>query len=226
MGDQAVIEKKEVFVRMLLRWWEKNKRDFPWRHTKNPYEVLVAEMLLRKTTAQQVEKIYSAFLSRYPNPKTLAEADEDELRKILRPLGMEHTRAKLLKKFGEVVEEKYGGHIPSDCAALLKLPCVGMYAANAVLSLVYSKDVPMVDTNFIRIVERVFGFKSRKARARCDKELWEFAQKLVPKGASREFNLAVLDLAAAVCTAGTPQCSKCPLTAVCAYFKNVKDTHS
>ncbi|WP_054644757.1 HhH-GPD family protein [Thermoanaerobacter thermocopriae] len=134
MADWTSEEKKEAFVDQLLKWWDRNKRDFPWRHTKNPYDVLIAEMLLRKTTAQQVEKIYNDFLNRYPNSKALAEADENELKKMLRPLGMEHARAKLLKRFGAVVEEEYGGVIPSDYAVLLKLPGVGMYATNSVLS--------------------------------------------------------------------------------------------
>lgn len=212
-------EKEQVFACMLLEWWGKNKRNFPWRCTRNPYEVLVAEMLLRKTTAKQVEKVYNTFISRYPDAKSLAEAQEDELRSFLKPLGFEHVRAKILKKFGLMVESIYGGHIPAEQKELLRLPGVGMYAANAVLSLVYSKDVPMMDTNFIRVIQRVFGINSSKKRARCDNLLWNSAKRLIPPGTGREFNLAVLDFAALVCTAKNPKCGECFAKNICDYFK-------
>jgi A/G-specific adenine glycosylase len=217
---QKMHSKKGLFADLLLKWWRKNKRDFPWRHTKDPYSVLVAEMLLRKTTAQQVERLYSSFLAMYPNPKMLAEADKKNLEILLRPLGMERKRAELFKKFGLAVEEKHNGKIPSELCGLLKLPGVGMYAANAVLSFSYSKDVPLLDTNFIRVVQRVFGVKSQKPRPREDKKMWSFAQSLIPPGNSRNFNLAVLDFAALMCKARKPKCESCPIKVVCSYYKN------
>lgn len=214
-------DKKNLFINLLLKWWAKNRRDFPWRFTKDPYSILIAEMLLRKTTAKQVEKIYPRFLVKYPNPHSLSVADKRELEELLKPLGMEHTRAEMFKKFGLTVEEKYGGQIPSNPEELLKLPGVGMYATNAVLSFAYSKDVPLVDTNFIRIIHRVFGIKSQKSRARNDKKLWKFAQSLIPEGNSKNFNLAILDFAAIVCRAKAPKCHVCPIKNenICSYFK-------
>jgi len=216
---QKLYNDKELFSKLILEWWHKHKRDYPWRCTDDPYFILIAEMLLRKTTAQQVEKIYNTFLSKYPSPEILAEADEDYLKELLRPLGMEHKRAELLKKFGLTVKEVYNGEIPSEIEELLKLPGVGMYAANAVLSFVYSKDLPLLDTNFIRVIQRVFGIKSEKTRARDDKKLWEFAQKLIPPGDSKHFNLAVLDFAALVCRAKNPKCNLCVMKEICNYYK-------
>ncbi len=213
---------KRIFVKLLLEWWEENKRDFPWRHTEDPYEILIAEMLLRKTTARQVEKIYNDFLAKYPDPRTLAEADVNELKDILRPLGMEHKRAELFRKFGSVVKRIYNGEIPCKLQDLLKLPGVGMYAANAVLSFAHSKDAPLLDTNFIRVIQRIFGIKSEKSRARDDGKLWEFAQKLIPPGMSKTFNLAVLDFAALVCRAKKPKCDVCPMKNICNYYKTTK----
>ena len=187
-------DKRGLITRIFLEWWNKHKRDFPWRYTKDPYSILIAEMLLRKTTAKQVEKIYDEFLAKYPNPKSIAEADKNELKEMLKPLGMEHKRAELFKKLGTSVEEKHNGQIPLELEELLKLPGVGMYAANAVLSFACSKDVPLLDTNFIRVIQRVFGIKSEKSRARDDRKLWEFAKTLIPSGSSKNFNLAVLDL--------------------------------
>jgi A/G-specific adenine glycosylase len=210
---------RKAFSKRLLTWWHKNKRDFPWRRTNDPYSVLIAEMLLRKTTAQQVNGLYEALISKYPDVQSLSEADEDELRDMIKRLGMEHKRAKLLKEVSSVILENYKGVIPSAQKELLQLPGIGLYAANAVLSFSHAQDVPMVDTNFVRVVERVFGFKSSRTRARDDKQIWEFAERLVPKGRSKEFNLAVIDFAASVCGARVPKCEVCPLTSVCVFFK-------
>jgi len=212
-------DKKDQFIKLLLDWWKDNKRDFPWRHTEDPYSILIAEMLLRKTTAKQVEKIYDQFLTIYPAPNSLADADKNELKKLLEPLGMEHKRAELFKTFGLYVKEKYGGKVPLEPEELLKLPGIGMYATNAVLSFACSKDVPLLDTNFIRVVYRVFGIKSKKLRARDDEKMWEFAKTLIPKGNSKSFNLAVLDFAALVCRAKKPKCSECPIRDICFYYK-------
>lgn len=212
-------DSRKIFSKRLLTWWKNNKRDFPWRHTNDPYAVLIAEMLLRKTTALQVDGLYRALIGKYPDVKSLSEADENELRDMIKPLGMEHKRAKLLKKVSNVIIESYKGVIPSAQKELLQLPGIGPYAANAVLSFSHTQNVPMVDTNFVRLIERVFGFKSSRVRARDDKQIWEFAETLVPKGRSKEFNLAVIDFAASVCGARVPKCEVCPLTSVCVFFK-------
>lgn len=219
MAKQYHSKSKIIIGNLLLEWWKKNKRHFPWRYRKQPYPVLVAEMLLRKTTAKQVEKMYNSFLKKYPTPKALSEADENELKRILKPLGMEHHRTRLFIKFGRTVIEDYNEKIPSSDKELLKLPGVGLYATNAVLSFSHNKNVPIVDTNFIRVIKRVFDLKSSKARARNDKSIWDFASELIPEGKSREFNLAVLDFAATVCKPQNPACSTCSLVSICAFQK-------
>jgi len=210
---------KRTFSRRLLTWWKKNKRDFAWRHTNNPYSVLIAEMLLRKTTALQVDGLYKALIVKYPDAKSLSEADENELRDMIKPLGMEHKRAKLLKEVSNAIVEHYKGTIPSTQKELLQLPGIGQYAANAVLSFSHTQNVPMVDTNFVRLMERVFSFKSSRQRARDDRQIWGFAETLVPKGKGKQFNLAVIDFAASICRARIPKCDICPLTSICAFFK-------
>jgi len=204
------------FSQRLLEWWETNKRDYPWRRTQRPYEILIAEMLLRKTTAKQVENIYERFLKKYPNPLALSKARESALSKLLRPLGMEHRRAVIFIKFAKAVLKDHRGKIPSELKDLLKLPGVGMYAANAVLSFTYKQNVPIVDTNFIRVVERIFNLRSSKSRARNDKVIWDFARTLIPNGKSREFNLAVLDFAASICRSRSPSCDACQFSGICA----------
>ncbi len=211
----ALKPKFRDFAEKLLEWWERNKRIFPWLLTNDPYKILVAELLLRKTTAGQVAKMYNEFLSKYPHPASLAEADEDELAEVLKPLGMYRVRAKLFKKLGNILVVRYGGHIPSSKSELMKLPGVKEYVANAVLCFAYNKDLPLVDTNAIRVAQRVFGVKSSRKRARNDPKIWRFMAELLPKGRAKEFNWAVIDFASLICTARKPNCTACPLASLC-----------
>lgn len=209
---------KKEFATLLLEWWLQHKANYPWRKTRNPYSILVAELLLRKTTVKQVEKIYDYFLDAYPTPKELSRATEKELKHLLTPLGMEHTRAKLFKKLAESIV-KDNGNVPSTEEELTALPGVGRYSANAVLCMAYGKDVPMVDTNAVRVIQRVFSFKSSKKRAKDDKRLWDFVKDLIPKNESKEFNLAVIDFAHILCSSGNPICCSCPLRRICDFGK-------
>ncbi|MEM2057665.1 MAG: hypothetical protein QXO76_05400 [Thermoproteota archaeon] len=208
---------KEKFADLLLEWWKLNKRDFPWRRTNNPYVILVSEMLLRKTTAKQVNAIFEKFFTKFPNIKMLAEADEEEIEELIKPLGMEHKRAVLLKKLANELLKNHGGAIPASQDDLLKLPGVGRYSANAVLCFAYGKDAPLVDVNAIRVFQRVFSVKSQKRRIKDDTTFWEFVAETIPKGKAREFNLAIIDFAHEVCKPKKPKCAICPLRVICMF---------
>jgi len=208
---------KEKFADLLLEWWKLNKRDFPWRRTNNPYVILVSEMLLRKTTAKQVNAIFEKFFTKFPNVKMLAEADEEEIEELIKPLGMEHKRAVLLKKLANELLKNHGGAIPASQDDLLKLPGVGRYSANAVLCFAYGKDAPLVDVNAIRVFQRVFSVKSQKRRIKDDTTFWEFVAETIPKGKAREFNLAIIDFAHEVCRPKKPKCAICPLCVICIF---------
>ena len=145
------------FSERLLNWWGVNKRNFPWRETNDPYELLSAELLLRKTTAKQVLNIYPKFVSKYPTPSKLAGADESQLRKLITPLGIENRRADLLRNFATYIVIEYDGEIPKNKKRIMRIPGVGEYSANAVLCFIYEKELPVVDTNYIRIMDRFFG---------------------------------------------------------------------
>jgi len=183
----------------------------------------MAELLLRKTTAKQVQQIYLKVINQYPSPYVLSKASHSVLREIIRPLGMENTRTELLIKLGKELVEKYGGALPNDFKKLTTLPGVGQYAASAVLSFSFGCDVAVVDTNVIRILQRFFNIKSAKARAREDPSIRTFANELVPTNKSKVFNYAVLDFGAEICTALKPKCSLCPLTAFCIFFNKVEN---
>lgn len=220
IDEQARIDS---FVKRILEWYKNNNRDYLfWRRTNNPYYVLVAEMMLQKTTVKQVQNVVEKFLDRFPTPKDLANASIEEIRKLITPLGMEHKRAVRYKKWAEIVVEKYGGQVPNSENELISLPGVGQYMANSVLCLAFGKQAPLVDTNIVRILKRFFNIKSNKARARTDEKFWEFVRRITPLGKSRDMNLALLDHGALVCTAKNPKCPICPVNEMCIAYKEEK----
>lgn len=210
-------EKVESFVRALLTWAKNNTRDFPWRRTKDAYRILVAEIMLQRTRAEQVVPVYERFVEKYPDPHSLSKAPVSELRSEILSLGLEK-RAHGLKKLAEQLVEEYMGEIPNSRDKLVKLHWIGNYIANAILCHSFGVDVPTVDANFARVLVRVFSLKS-KHPAQKDKRIWAFAQSLMPlvKGSARVLNLAILDLASKICTPKKPSCRICPLESVCDY---------
>jgi A/G-specific adenine glycosylase len=212
-------EKRQLFGYNLLLWRQKNNPDsiFPWRNTDDPYEILVTECLLKKTNRTQVANIWAQFVEHFPDVYSLKKSDKRSLKKIIKPLGMMNIRADMLKNLAQKIIENYNGEIPETKEELLKLPGVGSYVANAVLSFAFNKDVSMIDTNIMRVLHRVFSLNSEMARARSDKKIWEFAENLPPTGTGRNFNLAILDFAGMVCKSKNPKCKECIMNKMCDY---------
>jgi A/G-specific adenine glycosylase len=216
-------EKADTFVRKLLIWNKTSNRNYLlWRRTKDPYTILVAEMMLQKTTVKQVEGIIDVFLTRFPSPLELAKARTQEIESIIRPLGLEHIRASRYSELSRAIQDKYEGKIPNAECELLGLPGVGQYIANAVLCIAFRKEVPLVDTNIVRILERVFNIKSKSKRARTDKKIWDYVHFITPPKKSRELNLALLDHGALICTAKNPKHNQCPVRDLCTSFMERK----
>ncbi len=211
----------DTFTDRLMEWFEQNRRDFSWRRTKEPYRVLVAEMMLQKTTTKQVEGVYDKFISKFPGPHALSRSPLRRVEVAIRPLGMEHLRARRLKRLASYLTANCGGRVPDSAEKLMGLPGVGRYIANGVRCFAFGHDVPMVDTNIVRVLQRVFGITSSKARPRTDDTVWEFVGKLIPSGKGREVNLALLDFGGLVCTARKPKCPVCPMREICEAYKKV-----
>jgi A/G-specific adenine glycosylase len=159
---------------------------------------------------------YESFTQRYSSPAVLAATSADEIATSIRRLGIAD-RGRLLKSLGERLSE-HGGRIPRSLEQLTALPGVGRYAANAVLCFAYRRRVPIVDTNVIRVLDRVFSVRSSKARPHTDAFLWEAAAQLVPADHPVAYNRALLDFAATICTHRRPHCGQCPMTAICNYY--------
>lgn len=210
MTEQDVIED---FQNRLLNWSSANLRSFPWRDTSDPYEILVAEILLQKTAAEKVEPIYREFLNTYPTLQELADADREELADIIYTLGLQNQRSSALVSIGQELAET---GVPDDENELLELPYVGRYAANATLCFAFGEPRPIVDANVVRVYNRAFG-KDFDYR---DEAAWEFAAEVLPENDAWEYNLAVLDFAAAICVPGRPKCKKCFFSDRCDYYQS------
>lgn len=211
-GDSSEISDR------LLEWFEDAQRRFPWRETGDPYAVLVAEKLLQQTVARDsVIEVYRDLLDAYPTVDALAEANVENVLGIIHPLGL-HYRAKELVTLAQLIHNKCDGRIPQELDSLLALPGVGDYISRAVLCFAFGKKVPVVDTNVARILHRVLGLSDPiPSNPSRKKSLIELSKALLPDSQSREFNLALLDLGALICTPANAKHEECPLVQICEY---------
>ena len=209
-----------IFRRKIISWYKKNGRVYPWRKVKDPFRILVAEMMLRRTKADQVVPVYEQFCREFPDVETLARANEEAVEKILRTLGLRWRVPAFIMMAREVVE-KYGSRIPDNREALISLPGVGEYVAGAVLSIAYGKNEWLVDSNIVRIFKRYFGIKTSK-EGRRDKHVIEMAKIYVSGKEPGRATLGILDISALLCKPRNPACEKCPLRRRCHYalYKN------
>lgn len=200
----------------LLQWFTSNGRDYPWRHTTNPYEILVAEKLLQQTSVRSdLVTAYTIILSKYPSPATLAVAQVTDVEQIIQKLGLLY-RAKDLVLMAQDVCEKFGGEVPQTLTELLSIFGVGDYSARAVLSFAYGLDYAVVDVNVARIIYRVNKLEEKfPANPARNRKLYSILGDLLPQGYSRKFNWAMIDLGALICSAKQPSCEKCPLNHRC-----------
>jgi len=208
--------RKRDFQHLLLKWSEKNLRDFPWRKNPTPYVILVTEVLLRRTTATAVLRIYPSFLKEYSDLKKITVAEETKLESLLSSIGYHKQRARILKNMAKFLVDKFNGAVPCSRDSLLEIPHVGSYTAGAILSLGCSQPSAMVDTNVERVYGRVFqSYLPKKGQRRF---IDEIATMYVPENNHQIYNLALLDLAALICTYGIPRCGICPVKRLCDYF--------
>lgn len=205
----------EDFRNRLLEWWRENQRDFPWRNTRNIYQILIAEILLHRTRAEQVVPVYNRFLDRFPSIENIAEASQSEIEEILHPLGL-HWRARLLHRMARTICEKNGCKIPSNKERLKSLPGISHYIASAIRCFALGCPEIMLDTNTVRIAGRFFGVEVTDS-SRRSKKFRKFLESLLDKEHPQEFNFAMIDLGALVCRSSDPHCGRCPVKDMCEY---------
>jgi len=209
---------KKRFNTALLKWWKKNAREYPWRKPgTSPYEVLIAEVLLKRTTATAAERIFNKILKAYPDIKSLSTAKSRKLETLLGPIGLYKQRAKGLRETALYLRDKEKGKIPKDLEKLLMVPHIGPYAARAILSFGYDIPMAIVDSNVIRVLNCAFsGMISKKATLG---EYQSVVDILLSRKYHKEFNWALLDLGAKKCHYSRRACKDCPLINLCARYK-------
>jgi len=213
------MEVKKAFPKLLLEWFHENGRSYVWRKKKDPYEILMAEIMLQRTRADQVEPVYVDFVKKFPNAWELNRATEKEISEYFGRLGL-LWRAKLVKRLADELVNRFKGEIPKERDLLLSLPAVGEYMADAVLCFAFDEDAAVVDSNVCRIIGRVFDLEAR-GEARRDPQFRRAVNELLPSGKAKEFNWAIIDLGALICTPRNPSCHKCPLRFLCVYGKKI-----
>ena len=198
----------------LLNWYDQNARVMPWRGIQDPYRTWVSEAMLQQTRVDTVLSYYDRFLERFPDLESLARADEEDVLKAWEGLGY-YSRARNLWLGARQVLREYGGQLPSDPERLVRIRGIGPYTAGAIASIAFQEPVPAVDGNVIRVLSRLFLYTENPLSPSGKKKMEAAAARLVPPERPGDHNQAMMDLGATVCTPGTPDCRKCPLTAFC-----------
>lgn len=205
------------FSRRLRSWYARRSRDLPWRSSRDPYQVLVSELMLQQTQVSRVLGFYDRFLSRFPTLETVARARPAQVREAWRGLGY-YARARNLHRLAREVAPPNGtGIMPDEPDALRQLPGIGRYTAGAVASFAFERRAALVDTNVARVLRRVFAPRVNPRSTRGQRMLWKLAEDLLPRTGKTTWthNQALMELGALVCTARVMRCEACPVRRFC-----------
>jgi A/G-specific adenine glycosylase len=207
-------ELRRWFRRRLLAWYKQHGRKLPWRETRDPYHILVSEIMLQQTQVDRVEPKYTEWLQRYPTLEALAAAPEKDVVKTWRPLGY-NIRPRRLQSIAREAVTKHGGRLPDDEATLRSFKGIGAYTAGAMMSFAFGKRAAILDTNVARVLSRVFvGQRPTRGHA-MERQLWDLSRAVLPYKHVFDFNQALMDFGATLCSARKPKCLVCPMTPNC-----------
>jgi len=210
----------QQFRNILLTWGNLNFKPFPWRLTHDPYAILMAEIMLHRTQAKQVIPVYLAFIEKFPDLRSIHETDEDNLNESLKALGL-HWRIELIKKMAEDIFNQFGAAIPQEKVLLMSLPGINDYIASAVRCFSWNYPDPLIDTNTVRIVGRLFG-EITKDSSRRNRGIRSLIENLIDPQEPALFNYALLDLAHLVCHKKVkPECPICPIRQYCMHVQAI-----
>lgn len=199
---------------LLIKWYQANSRDLPWRHTTDPYKIWLSEIILQQTRVAQGMPYYLNFIEKYPSVSELANAPEDEVMRLWQGLGY-YSRARNLHACAKTVVQEYNTHFPDNYNELLKLKGVGKYTAAAIASFAFQEAVPVVDGNVYRVLSRVFLVYDNIAQSKSFKIFYEVAESLIPQENPADFNQAMMELGATICKPQNPLCDECPIAVHC-----------
>lgn len=204
-------------AQVLLDWYAQNARQLPWRGCSDPYTIWVSEIMLQQTQVETVVPYFERWMARIPTIEALSRADLQEVLKLWEGLGY-YGRARNLYRAARIVVEEFNGVLPCSPSALLRLPGIGRYTAGAIASIACGLDEPVLDGNVRRVMARVFNVTDPLRSKEGDRKLWQLAAEHLPHGRSGDYNQALMDLGATICTPKTPDCIHCPLVEDCHAF--------
>ena len=200
-----------------LHWYRENARRLPWRDHPDPYAIWVSEIMLQQTRVETVIPYFERWMERFPTVEKLASASQQQVLGIWEGLGY-YSRARNLHRAAQIVVEEYSGELPRDTDLLLRLPGIGRYTAGAITSIAFGMDEPTLDGNIRRVLARVFDVRQPARSKEGGSLLWELAGANLPPGQADEYNQALMELGATVCTPHAPKCTQCPLADLCVAY--------
>ncbi len=210
---------RQWFRRRLLGWYREHGRQLPWRETRDPYHILVSEVMLQQTQVDRVEAKYREWLERYPTFEALASAPVADAVKTWYPLGY-NIRPRRLHAIAREAVSRYGGRLPDDEETLRSFKGIGAYTAGAVMSFAFGRRAAILDTNVARVLFRVFVGTGTPRGHAMDKELWAISRAVLPHRHVFDFNQALMDFGATVCSARKPHCLICPMRSKCRIYSS------
>jgi A/G-specific adenine glycosylase len=208
------LHKQARLQQSLLKWYDAHQRDLPWRNATDPYPVWISEVMLQQTQVQTVIPYYLRFLDHFPSIAALAQADTDALLRLWAGLGY-YSRARNLQKAARIIVDRFGGKFPRTYSDVLALPGIGRYTAAAIVSIAFGQHYAVLDGNVSRVLARLFGIGGDPRTSVVQSRLWEAAQRLLPSARPGDFNQAMMELGATVCSPRQPRCLFCPWTQQC-----------
>ncbi len=209
----------KLWVDKLLYWYEKSKRDLPWRKRKDPYSIWISEIMLQQTKVDTVIDYYNRFLEKFPTVEDLSNADLDEVLKMWEGLGY-YSRAKNIHKAANKIVTEYKGNFPNTYEEIISLPGIGEYTAGAILGIAYNKPYPAIDGNVLRVMARVLLIQKDITDKNVKKEIHENLIAVFPQNRASDFNQSLMELGALICIPKSPKCLLCPIYEECEGFKN------
>ena len=210
-----------TFGQKLTSWYLQNKRDLPWRKTKNPYKIWLSEVILQQTRVVQGLPYYENFVNSFPTVFDLAKADEQQVLKIWQGLGY-YSRARNLHHTAQYISENLNGEFPKTYNELIKLKGIGSYTASAIASFCFDEKVAVLDGNVYRVLSRYFGVETDISSSKAKKEFQNLADEVLDKNRPALFNQAIMEFGALQCVPKNPNCEVCVLNDSCLALKDKK----
>jgi A/G-specific adenine glycosylase len=211
------------FQQKLITWFEEEFRDLPWRQTRDPYKIWVSEIMLQQTQVKTVLPYYERFIARFSTVNDLAAADLSQVLKLWEGLGY-YARARNLHKAAQKITNEMQGNFPETLEEVIKLPGIGVYTAAAILSIAFGADLPVIDGNVNRVLARLFTLEMDPKSTQGRRKIQETAERLLAHGRAGDYNQAIMELGAMLCTPRKPKCLLCPVSTFCqAYAKGEQD---